>query len=379
MFRRYRFKLYPTPMQADALHAQRRMMVDLWNAMKQRIEDVYRREGRFLDYVKLCDEITELRHACPEWQAVPVGTSKRIAKTLTDGYLAFFNHDRQGPPRWRGFRDDVGIPLGTVPFGGWKLHQRTDNPLSWTLHYKSITKRTDKTTWIHARGCLPVEPTDWRNADILFDGRNWFLSIVIDVPSRRVIGRWPIRLNFDLIDHFVTVNGIAEEPDGMTALQLIADEIDGMKSKRDLQFPRRRRRTDEEQLECRSQSAAIRNRAGYLTRCRNNALHVWTARIIERASDLTITAPTIKERTKSPRGDATAWGSNVETVSTLNRHVLSFAPARAIAMLQYKAEEAGIRCDVVTPADPSIAVGGDLVVIGKSIRRARRVAAAVPV
>jgi hypothetical protein len=42
-------------------------------------------------------------------------------------------------------------------------------------------------------------------------------------------------------------------------------------------------------------------------------------------------------------------------------------------MLKYKAEEAGIRCDVVEDTQPALVVGRDLVVGGKQLRRARRV------
>jgi hypothetical protein len=43
----------------------------------------------------------------------------------------------------------------------------------------------------------------------------------------------------------------------------------------------------------------------------------------------------------------------------------------AVQMLQYKAEEAGIRCDVVKDETPAIAVGRDAVAFGKEVRRAK--------
>ena len=107
-------------------------------------------------------------------------------------------------------------------------------------------------------------------------------------------------------------------------------------------------------------------------RKRRNALHVWTTRLIERASDLTIIAPPVREVTKTPRGDEKSWGANVEVVSDLNRNTLSQAPGMAIQMLLYKAEEAGTRCDVVADTAPSIAVGSELVAVGRTLRRARR-------
>lgn len=82
--------------------------------------------------------------------------------------------------------------------------------------------------------------------------------------------------------------------------------------------------------------------------------------------------PPVKENTQSPRGSDAEFGANVETVSKLNRNTLNQAPAMAIQMLAYKAEEAGIRCDVIEDAAPKIAIGGKLVAAGKAVRKSKR-------
>lgn len=79
-----------------------------------------------------------------------------------------------------------------------------------------------------------------------------------------------------------------------------------------------------------------------------------------------------REWTASPRGDARHWGANVAAVSSLNRHVLGQAPMMAVKMLEYKAAETGIRCDVVKDKAPNIAVGAKLVSAGKMLRKANR-------
>lgn len=107
-------------------------------------------------------------------------------------------------------------------------------------------------------------------------------------------------------------------------------------------------------------------------RIRREALHAWSTDVVRQACDLTVIAPAVKEQTQSPRGDEKEWGANVETVSNLNRHILNQAPAAAMQMLVYKAEEAGIRCDVVKDDAPKIGVGSDLVTVGKTIQRAKR-------
>jgi hypothetical protein len=107
-------------------------------------------------------------------------------------------------------------------------------------------------------------------------------------------------------------------------------------------------------------------------RIRREALHGWSTQVVRQASDLTVIAPAVQEETRSPRGNEQQWGASVESVSKLNRHVRNQAPGMAIQMLEYKAKEAGIRCDVVKDEAPKIGVGSELVTVGKTLRRAKR-------
>lgn len=95
-------------------------------------------------------------------------------------------------------------------------------------------------------------------------------------------------------------------------------------------------------------------------RRRRDALHRWTSAIIRSASDLTVIAPAIKDSIRSGRGNAQFHGAQVKTIAALNRRVMEQAPAAAIAMLAYKAEEAGVRCDIVRDASHEITIGRDL-------------------
>ena len=96
MMRRYAFKLYPSADQAVALHEQRMMCADLWNALLQRREDVYRREKRTLTRFDLEYEITALYRECPEWRALSTWTARRVNKRLDDAFAAFFRRLKAG-------------------------------------------------------------------------------------------------------------------------------------------------------------------------------------------------------------------------------------------------------------------------------------------
>jgi len=80
----------------------------------------------------------------------------------------------------------------------------------------------------------------------------------------------------------------------------------------------------------------------------------------------------VKEVTQSAKGNERNWGAAVDTVAKLNRHVLSQAPASAIAMLVYKAKEAGLEVETIEDGDSPTSVGRDLSSATKAARRARR-------
>src|SRR5262245_52003408 len=97
--RRYTWKLYPTPQQTVALHEQRMLMVDLWNALLQRHEDIWRRtrgqkgvvhcEARSsYTFFDMTSEITELRRECPEWAALSVWSAHGTAEALDNAFKA---------------------------------------------------------------------------------------------------------------------------------------------------------------------------------------------------------------------------------------------------------------------------------------------------
>lgn len=374
LLRRYKFRLFPTRAQAAILHDHRKMMVDLWNALKQRREDVYSREKRSLSFYDLTNEITELRHACEEWRDIPAITAHRVAKRLIDAYNAFFRRlkagEAPGYPEWH--RRELGrtIPLSTMNATGWRLVHR-DRKV-WRLHYGSVTDIRRPETWITALGELPATPIAWPNADIIWRDQRWFLSVCVEMPSRRQSGDFPATVRLDLLDDFASVNGIAETPKGLYRARELERELDERKSDLDRHWPRGRRRSDEEQeafVEARRQISAL---AARIARIRHNALHVWSTNVVARASELIIIAPAVRENTRTPHGNQKQWGAQVATVSELNRNTLSQAPATAVAMLEYKAKEAGLKFEVVCDQDSKISVGADLVTAGRIARRARR-------
>jgi putative transposase len=352
--RRYTFKLYPTFEQAERLHEQRFMVADLWNALKERCEAVYSREHRQLSYRDMTGEIPAMRHECPEWRTLPAKTAELVAKRLELAYQAFFRRLEAGEgdagyPRWKGKRHADSIPLGAHYKTGWSFeHCAGCHDRQWRMHLFGTTDQKDKATWIRARGILPDDPNRWRDANIMWRGNRWWLSAVVDIDCERDRGSNPLKIDFDAeeVEDFVRVNGWPEYPPGLTEAKVLGREVARLKKERDTRFPRTLRRPlcydDKRTLRGMNRSIArFSQKAAFV---RRDALHKWTTEIVGRASDLTVIAPELTQRTG--KGDAEHWGGNVKDVAAVNRESTALAIGLAIQMLSYKAAEAGIRCDV---------------------------------
>lgn len=178
-------------------------------------------------------------------------------------------------------------------------------------------------------------------------------------------------IELDLLDEFARVNGYPETPPNFARLESLEGIRSEMQEIHDQRWPHRRI-PETERIECEESRKKISGLHAFIARARRDSLHVWSARIISRASDITIIMPDLRKEVRTPRGNERNWGAQVGTVSELNRHILGLAAGSVVQMLQYKAEEAGIRCDVVKEQAPKIAVGGDLVGVGQEVRRIRR-------
>jgi transposase len=424
--RRYNFALYPTPEQDAVLHRHRQMVAQLWNALLQRFEDISRRtvqrtvwfdadgkrhvgitvhstewiseryaqgevsvippgkNGRAKPYTDfdMQNEITWLCNSHPEWREASVWCWHRTAQQLHRAFEAFYRRVKSGQgakagyPKYRSTKQHNSIPHRFL--SGCKMVRDARHFRSWKLTVKGVPGS------IHARGMFPSDPEKWTDADIIWRNGKWSISVCVDIAREYSSDiprlRRPLLIRLDLLDGFAEINGRTETPDELADVFELMDRRDQMQAEHDRRWPRGRYLDDEAKAEHADSATEISRLATRIARKRANALHVWSTRIVERAASLRIVKPaSIREATKSPRGDESNWGAMVETVSKLNRHVLAYAPAMAVEMLKYKAEERGIRCVIIEDDAPNIMVGGELVAVGKQLRRARRAAKRIAV
>lgn len=116
----------------------------------------------------------------------------------------------------------------------------------------------------------------------------------------------------------------------------------------------------------------IAKRMAREARQRKHNLHVATTKLINEVSELEVICPPIRENTQTGRGTAKNHGGAVKTIAALNRHVLAQSPAMAIAMLEYKAREAGVKFVRTEPRTTALSVGKDLKAATREGRKATR-------
>lgn len=159
---------------------------------------------------------------------------------------------------------------------------------------------------------------------------------------------------------------VAEAGPDMSRVYAASRRLDVAKSEMDRSYKRGSCRW-------RARRMAISRAEARVARARSDALHVWTTRMVAACRSLTVKAPaSIQEATRSQKGTERRPGAVVATNADLNRTVLGQAPAAALAMLEYKAGEAGIQFTREIDDRPVIAVGADLAKAKKTERKARR-------
>jgi transposase len=220
--RRYTFKLYPNPAQAAALHHQRRMMGELYNALLQQRIEAYRRRGKTLSYYDQCKEITALRREMPEWREMSSSSMAATAQRLDRAFQSFFRRAKAGRgassgfPRFKRTEDYPSLPFKRHG-DCWRL------VLGEGLRNGRLYVR-GAPGMIRLRGRLPDAPKKFKTCDVLWREGCWWLSLVVEMPKRRERGEGAARITFDLVSEFARIE-VIDQGDGGLAAGLTAAEF----------------------------------------------------------------------------------------------------------------------------------------------------------
>ena len=427
--RRYTFKLAaPSRPKEEAMRRYCRMVVWLWNGLLQHCNDLYRdvararyewvwkefakprklRDGAIITgtYVRrhlahadrqhsdpdapkierlkevyeivthfgLNNKTIELAAACPEWRELSCWTRNRVAKALAGAFKGFWRGG--GYPKYRSAQRAAWLPY--IFYSGIKMRaavlagKRNEageltrgalSPDRWKVHLPGVGS-------LRAFGQFPAAPLKRTDADVRFYGGAWWLSVCVDLAPRREAGTECGEIEFNLVDNFAETKGAIPSPPAWGDILAMQDALDALKSERDRRYPRKPGQKPSRNW--RRMTERMGKLSAHIARKRRERLHEWTTAVVAKSSDLIVVAPPAKDHTRSAKGTEKSWGAAVEAVAELNRHVLSQAPASAVQMLRYKAEEAGTRVDLREDANPPVAIGRGLSEATKAVRAARR-------
>jgi transposase len=392
--RRYIWRLYPTSEQQTVLLNQMSMCADLWNALlsmcEQRYQRAVQRKGKSITFhcyrcaalsdetgkLTLCEDhrhpseftmgswVTEMLKECPEWREGSTWTPRRVAGSLDMAWKAFFKGG--GYPRYKSRYRSFKLPHRCC--SGCKFNKSNRHQNSWHIYMKGIGN-------VWGRRESPTEIHEWMDADVLYHAGRWTISVAVDAAScehKAIDIKTPITIKFGILEGFAEVNGIVETPLELTEAQILDDQRADLQAEFDLRYPRGKRLSDQELKERFDDRLEISRLSARIARKRRHALHKWARSLVNRASIITVMKPTVKDDTASPRGDEKNWGASVEAVSGINRTMLSYAPAMAASILEYKAEELGVWGGELEITSPMGRLGATLKTAGKVVRKVRR-------
>ena len=329
------YKLYPSPAQARAMEAKRRLLKDLWNAALEERIGAWRRGVR----IRLSDQemaLKEIRPGVEGWRGlVHTHEAQGVLKRLELAFRAFFRRVAAGQtPGFPRFRS-------AQRFRGWSYKEHGNGfrvePREGGSHGHATLFGVGR---MRMRGRVRT-PGRVLKADVVKTVNGWMLNVVVATDcAERAPARGPAAgLDWGVAE-FAT---LAIEGGGYEAVpnpRHLATEAEAVKRDgRALSAAARARKVSGRAL--RKHRRELARRHAKVAARRKDFLHKASARLAARHRMIATETLTVRNMTASARGTAEAPGRNVAQKAGLNRSVLDTAPATFLNMLRYKAEEAG--------------------------------------
>lgn len=326
LLRRATYRLYPNQTQARQLRQFARLHCELYNAALQERRDAWRIARRSVTFFDQSKQLPALKKLRPE--LVPLGDSLAMTLRRVDhAYRAFFRRVRDGGgpagfPRFKASNLYPGWSYASAN-AGWKLLPRTDGK-----HGRIFLRGIG---WMRVRGGSRNSGY-LKSCTILRRADKWYASIVLESWPERHRGTDALGLDWG-VAHFATLS------DGTTIANPRLLERDLEKLSAALQVLARKKRGSRRRAKAKlivhRLHEKIRNR-------RDHFLHQVSADLVDRASLLATEKLATKNLTRSAAGTVEEPGNNVAQKAGLNRAILDTAPATFLALLRYKAAEAGV-------------------------------------
>lgn len=325
--RKVTYRLYPTGTQARALLALLGAHQRLYNAALEHRRYAWKRARVSVSFADQCREVTELRAADPEYAELNAQSLQVTLKRVALAFQAFFRRaeargGKAGFPRFK--------PLAR--FAGWGYKNHGDG---WRVLPGNGCKhgrlRLSSVGLVRIRGKARTPGTP-KTCEILHKGEHWYASVTLICEPERKGGTE--ELGFDWgVESFVTLSTGArvENPRFVRSSEARVRALQ--------QNLARKRRGSRNRARARRHLA---HELGRIANRRRDFLQQESARLVARARLLATEKLEVKKMTRSAKGSVENPGTGVRQKAGLNRSILDGAPAAFLAMVRYKAVEAGI-------------------------------------
>ncbi len=336
--RTFRYQLNPTAKQADRLTRMLALQCELYNAALEERRGVWKVEQRTVNYFEQCRELTTLKEVRPEVLEFGVTLCRGTLKRLDRAYAAFFRRCRAGEtPGFPRFRSRQRFDaLQWEDTNGWRI--KTDVSRLRIHGLGEVKIRLHR----ELRG-LPKAITVKR------EGRRWYLSVrCVEVP-RALLAPTGREVGVDL-----GARELVATSDGALcgAPRFAAHGAQGLaRAQRDLASKQRgSNRRARSVARVAAHHRKVRNQ-------RHNHAHQLSRWLINEYDLIVIEDLSISQLVRRPRArplaDGTHDANGAATKSGLNRTILDAGWAELLAMLAYKAEDAGREVVAVNPRGTS--------------------------
>jgi len=336
--RTFRYSLRPTVRQTAALDQLRRAQCELYNAALDDRRGAWRWEKRSVSYVDQCRTLTELRDVRPEVLGWGVTVCRGSLKRLDRAFQAFYRRckagEKPGYPRFRSVARFDSVQWEDT--NGWRL-----DDASGRLHLQGIGA-------VKVRLHRPIRGTP-KAITVARQGRRWYVSIrCVDVPAQPLPATGKhVGIDLGVGVLVATSDGLLVEADrpAKRAQEKLATAQRALQAK--VRGSNRRQRARERVGRCHRR---IRNQ-------RADTLHQLSRSLVNDYDLIVHEALRVRNMVRRPRPRPDGTGAHepngARAKAGLNRSISDAGWGTLVAMLTYKAEDAGRTVVAVDPRHTS--------------------------
>jgi len=322
--RRITYRMYPTDTQQEKLVEYQRLHAEIYNAAIQERRDAWRLRGVSITKAVQEKQLPDIKKDRPEFKQLGGHALQETLRRVDLAFQAFFRRVKQGQtpgfPRFKSWKRFKGWTYKST--SNWRLYAGKDGKHG-AVELSGIGS-------IKLRG-QPRQLGQHKTLTVTQKQGKWYASIVIECEPERRGGREGLGFDWG-IESFLTFD-TGERVENPRFLKQSAAKL-----RRLQQSVSRKKRGSKRYRKAVARLARERER---VANRRSNFLHQQSARLVGRAALLATETLSVKNMTRSAKGTVERPGKNVRQKAGLNKSILDGAPATFLAMVRYKAEEAG--------------------------------------